>query len=249
MMNWKFGLATPSRHGSHAVMASKPGQRSDSSVFDRALSSVLVSLIAAVPVAGLADDEAARFTEWYVGAGVSYTGIIAGSFGGLSNGNDDTNSDVGMVVTAGYRFGQYTAAEIGYLDAGAPRFSSTRGFLCVEPDLCTVGVEQETTALTIAGVGILPVGQVWHLYAKAGAAFWDAVANQTFASPSGSVSADERADLAGTGLLIGFGAGAALANRVGLRIDYEWFDTDDALLAVDRAAGLQQFALEIHWRF
>lgn len=216
---------------------------------DRVLLRILVSLIAALPVAGLADDEAAWSSGWYVGAGVSYAEISAGSFGGLRNGNDRTDSNVGMVVTAGYRFGQFTAAEIGYLDAGAPRFSSSRGLVCVEPDLCTVEVEQETTALTVAGVGIMPLGQVWHIYAKVGAASWEALADQTFASPSGNVSATGRTDLTGTDLLIGFGVGAALAPRVGLRLDYEWFDTEDALLAVDRAAGFQQFALEVHWRF
>jgi hypothetical protein len=230
------------------VKASGSGQRCNGRDFFRTPLRLVISLFAALPAMGLADDEAVWSPGWYVGGGVSYTEINAGSFGGLRNGNDSTDSNFGMVVTAGYKFGQYTAVEAGYLDAGALHFSSSRGPQCVEPDLCNVKVKQETTALTVAVVGILPLNRVWDIYAKVGAASWDAVANQAFASPSGSASATGRADLSGTDLLIGLGVGAALASRIRLRLEYESFETDDALLAFDRSAGIQQFALEVHWR-
>lgn len=218
-------------------------------VLVRTLTPLVVSSFSLFAPTALADEDEGQSPKWYLGAGLTYTDISAGSFGGLSNGNDSTDSDTGMLVTAGYAFGRNFAVEIGYLDGGAPRFESSRGLLCNDPDPCRVEVEQDTEALTIAAVGILPLGSVWEFYGKAGVAAWEARADQTLTSPSGDVSIRGRADLDGTHLLLGLGVGAALGPRVRLRLGYEFFDTDDALLAVDRAAGFQQFAAEVHWRF
>lgn len=210
---------------------------------------IAVALIVSYPAPVFAEDEQDRVSYWYAGGGVAYTDISAGSFGGLSNGNDNTNSDIGAVGTVGYRIGRNFAAEVGYLDAGAPTFGSTQGFLCLEPNRCIVKVEQETKALTAAVLGILPFGETWGLFAKVGIASWEALARQTFSFPSGAFASAGRVDMSDTDLLFGFGASAKLTPRVRLYLDYEWFDTDDALLGVDRAAGFQQFALEAHWSF
>ena len=232
-----------------AARTNKLRHRSSSRAFVWALTLLVVSAFPPFALDGLADEEEDQSPNWYVGAGVSYTDISAGSFGGFSNGNDNTDADAGMLLTAGYTFGRNLAVEIAYLDAGAPRFESSRGLLCADPDPCRVEAEQDTEALTVAAVGIVPLGSVWEFYGKAGVAAWEAIADQTLTSPSGDVSIRTRADLDGTDLLLGLGVAAALGPRLKIRLDYEFFDTDDALLAVDRAAGFQQFALEVHWRF
>lgn len=202
-----------------------------------------------VPLTAQADKEEDQSAEWYVGGGLSYTDISAGSFGGLNSGSDSTKSDNGFVVTAGYMLNRNFAVEIGYLDAGAPGFESLRGPLCVDPDSCQVKVKQDTDALTVTVVGMLPLGPVWEFYGKAGAVAWDAVADQTFTSAAGGAPVHTRVALSGTDLLIGLGIGVRISSGFRFRLGYEFFDTDDALLAVDRAAGFQQFALEAHWRF
>lgn len=201
------------------------------------------------PLTAQVDEKEDEPAVWYVGGGLSYTDISAGSFGGLNNGSDRTEADSGFVLTAGYTLNRNFAVEIGYLDAGAPRFESTRGLLCVEPDLCRVKVKQDTDALAVTVVGKLPLGPVWEFYGKAGAVAWDAVADQTLTSAAGGVPVQTRVELSGSDLLIGLGIGLRIASGVRFRLGYEFFDTDDALLAVDRAAGFQQFALEAHWRF
>ena len=53
-------------------------------------------------------------------------------------------------MTLGYTFSEHLAIEVGFLDAGSPRFESTRGFLCADPDLCQVRAKQATEAATVA---------------------------------------------------------------------------------------------------
>lgn len=210
---------------------------------------VCLFLLATFSLSSPAQDEATPSQRWYAGGGISYAEITAGSFGGISNGSDDARLSAGSLVTIGYEIGRHVAIEAGYLDAGTLRYSGRRGFICTSSELCDVSVAQETSALTVAGIGVLPLGDIWELYGKLGLASWDAVSNQTFRSPSGLLSAAGLADLDGTDVLVGLGVGAWLNPRLRARLGYESFNTNDALLAVDRAAGVQHFALEFHWRF
>jgi hypothetical protein len=211
--------------------------------------SIWLFLFAAVPLSSLAQEEPLRFAQWYAGGGLSFAEITAGSFGGINNGSDDAELSTGSVITAGYEISRHVAIEAGYLDTGTLRYSGRRGFICRASELCDVSVEQEASALTLSGVGILPLSDVWEIYAKLGLASWEAVSKQAFRSPSGSLSATGLVDLDGTDVLFGFGIGAWLNPGLRVRLGYESFSTNDALLAVDRAAGLQHFALEVHWRF
>lgn len=206
-------------------------------------------LLATLPLPGLAQDVSASSTGWYAGGGIAYAEITAGSFGGLNNGSDDARLRAGSVITIGHDIGPYVAIEAAYVDMGTLRYSGRRGFICLASELCDVSVEQDTSALTLSGVGILPLGDVWELYGKLGLASWEARSRQAFRSPSGSSSATGMVDLDGTDVLFGLGVGAWLNSGLRLRLGFESFNTNDALLAVDRAAGVQHFAVEVQWRF
>ncbi len=205
-------------------------------------------LFVSTPGIGLADESGDRRGSWHLGVGLTSADVSAGSFGGIGAASR-ANSDGGHVLTGGYRFGTYLAIEAGVFDAGEPAFASRRGLICNEPSLCVVDVEQETSGVTVAALGILPLGEIWEIYGKLGAASWDADARQSLASPSGAVTAAARVERSGTALLIGLGVSARVAERLKVRLDYQWFDTDDDLLAVNRAAGLQMTSIELHWQF
>jgi len=200
-------------------------------------------------VASTAADEADGAGPWYLGAGFALTDLSAGSYGGRSQAGDSTDFDTGLVVTGGYQFTPYIAAELGYVDGGEPTFNSTLDFPCTAPELCVIDVEQNTTALTATVVGMLPFAEVWDVYARGGSAFWDATAQQVFSSPSSNTTRIERVDADGTSLFVGLGVGYSPGPQFRLRLDYSFFDTDDALLGVDRAAGFQLLTLDAYWRF
>ena len=215
----------------------------------RLLVALCFGLLSSPYAAAQSDEEGNGAQRWYAGGGISVADVNSGSFGGVNGTSDRSHSDTGTLVTLGYTFSEHLAIEVGFLDAGSPRFESTRGFLCADPDLCQVRAKQATEAATVAAIGVLPVGAVWEFYGKAGLANWSAKADQRLSSPSGSVSIESRADRSGTDLLLGGGVAANVASRVRVRLEYQFFDTDEALLAVDRTAGFEQLALEVLWRF
>lgn len=118
---------------------------------------------------------------------------------------DIDKKDIGWKITAGYRFTPNLAVEGAYTDFGkshAPAISVGGPF------------EASADAISLFGVGLWPVGPV-DLFAKAGAARINAKGNV------GAVLFDDKATE------FAYGAGAQLnLGRLGLRAEYEKFDTD-----------------------
>jgi hypothetical protein len=153
------------------------------------------------------------------------------------------------VAIGGYRLNRNIAFEIGYSDAGSPQFMAIKGPQCTAPEICVVDVELETMATTVAVVGIYPLGKIWEVYAKGGAAFWDATSKQSLASSPSDIPIESQISSNGSSFLIGVGAGVMVGEHAHLRIDAQMYEVDSKLLAVDRPAGIDQYSIEFHWRF
>jgi opacity protein-like surface antigen len=133
----------------------------------------------------------AQDSGFYVGAGI-------GDFGIEDNGFD--GSDTGFKVFGGYRFIKYLAAEVEYLDGGT-----------VEDG----GLEIDVSGFNLSGVGILPVGEKFSLFAKLGMIFWDADSNGF-------------GDDSGEDFSWGIGAGYSFTEQFGMQLEYQGFEIEDA---------------------
>jgi len=132
----------------------------------------------------------AQDSGFYVGAGIGDFGIDVSGFNG---------SDTGFKVFGGYKFIDYLAAEVEYLDGGT-----------VEDG----GLELDVTGFNVSGVGILPVGEKFNLFAKLGMIFWDAKASG-FGNDSGE------------DFSWGIGAGYAFTDQFGMQLEYQGFEIED----------------------
>jgi OOP family OmpA-OmpF porin len=128
----------------------------------------------------------------YFGAGIGDFGVDVGGFDG---------SDTGFKVFGGYRFIDYLAAELEYIDGGT-----------VEDG----GLELDVSGFNLSGVGILPIGEKFNLFAKLGMIFWDA-----------DLGGFERGSDSGEDFSWGIGAGFSFTDQFGMRIEYQGFEIED----------------------
>ena len=132
----------------------------------------------------------AQDSGFYVGAGIGDFGVKVDGFDG---------SDTGFKVFGGYRFIKYLAAEVEYLDGGT-----------VEDG----GLEIDVSGFNLSGVGILPVGEKFSLFAKLGMIFWDADSNGF-------------GDDSGEDFSWGVGAGYSFTEQFGMQLEYQGFEIED----------------------
>ena len=126
----------------------------------------------------------------YFGGGVAFTNVLASSGNGAASW-ERGDTDYGFQVSAGWRFNPWFALEVAYLEGGEPEFNdnSPTGRAETEIDL---------TAFQFAGVGTLPIGEIWEIYLKLGVSAWDADSEQVLTPIGGpSVGAPRERQRAG----------------------------------------------------
>jgi OOP family OmpA-OmpF porin len=129
----------------------------------------------------------------YIGAGI-------GSFGVDVDGFDA--SDTGFKVFGGYRFMDYFAAELEYIDGGTAEDG---------------GFEIDVSGWNLSGIGRLPIGEKFNVFAKLGMIFWDA---DLGGIESGSDSGED--------FSWGIGAGYSFTDQFGMQVEYQGFEIEDA---------------------
>jgi hypothetical protein len=151
----------------------------------------------------------------YVGAGVGYFRLKAESVQGPQPITGEFDSDdVSFKAFAGWRFNQYLAAELDYIDFGKPN-----------EDVSGVEVNASINGVAPYLVGTLPLGPL-ELFAKAGYLFYDLrveVADQKVSSVSGDQD----------DLIYGAGLGITLFGRLNARLEYETIDVSGAVRHAD----------------
>ena len=147
--------------------------------------------------------------------------ILAASVGSAELSEDFDGFDVDASSTAyrltvGWRFSDYLAVEAGYHNFGD--FDQT-----FDSSGTLIDVSLKADGFTFGGVGSLPLGDRFALFARAGAFFWDGDAdinNVTQATPED------------TNLYVGVGARLALTERLSLTADASRYDLDDTSSSV-----------------
>lgn len=162
-----------------------------------------------------------------IGAAQAQSGLYLGaSFGpssfdrsiaeGLIDSGSVDKSDTGLKFFGGFRLSPNFALEAAYVDLGEVRYSGTFG-----PDPVVNG-RIEVTGVNLSGVLSAPISPQLTLFGKAGLFLWDAEANDVTGGVPFSASQD------GTDLSFGIGASYAVARNIGLRAEWEFFESVDA---------------------
>lgn len=115
------------------------------------------------------------------------------------------------------------AVEASYVDYGTV---STRSTVTV-PGPGTFNIDMDVTAWVIDAVGIMPVGEGFELFGKAGVALWESDANFSAAGAGGAFSGNAGDD--GNDFHFGLGAGYALTENLGVRGEWERVNNEDSL--------------------
>jgi opacity protein-like surface antigen len=207
-----------------------------------------MALVLLVPVGAVhaADDH-----FWYVGGGPALGNVFAVESYGLSESSERGSSDLGFMLTAGYRWNRYLSLETGYLDGGAPKFDGIEAYPDATSLLYEAQIRQDTSAFLGSVVGILPFGDRWQVYVRAGVAFWDAESEQRLSPLSGADTIERRISDNGTDFMMAVGGGMDITPGWHLRLDYQAFRTGDELLALSRGreARFDAFSIQLFRRF
>lgn len=115
--------------------------------------------------------------------------------------------DNGYKIFLGYRFGNFVAAEAGYVDLGS-----------ISDTVEDIDIEVQTKAWDAFALGILPLGPV-DIFAKAGVISWNA---------DYKAAIDDFTGGSESGTDMAYGVGVALnLGALAVRVEYERFDIAD----------------------
>jgi len=192
---------------------------------------------------------------FYLGAGVSDSnfsvtdGTDCGAFGFCDRWHREGHSDSGWTATAGYRVNRWFAIEASYVDAGKPRWDD---FFVFVPSLGGVYDVESTVAMKtkeVAAVGILPLG-TFDLYAKLGAAHWNATSQQRAVDVVTNRSLVRTLGDSGTTGMAALGAGVTFAERFRARVEVRGLEVDRDLLVEPSGRALFVVAdVQLQYRF
>jgi outer membrane protein with beta-barrel domain len=178
----------------------------------------MMKIVAAFALAmlGLSPLVASADGPWYIGAGAGESDFDIPGF---------NESATGWKVFGGYQFHDNFAAEVGYLESGDAE--ETEGL---------ASLEVSADGVTASFVGSLPLGDMFSIYGRLGAIFWDARA--TLDDGAGTVTTGNDS---GEDLYYGAGGAMNLGERAALRLEYEVADVSDLEVSMISLSVLYKF--------
>ena len=197
----------------------------------------------------------------YVGGGGTYSNVSVTVDGGscyydydcdwwgdYSN-YDSGDGAFGYALHAGVRVYKYLAFEVGYLDPGSIGWDKDLVYMPEFNDYYNNRVDFDARVTEVSILGIFPLDDVFELYVRAGAGFWDGHSTQRLDESFGDTIIDREIDEDGTGLLLGVGAGFTFARGLHLRLDLQTVGIDEDVLSAREDTSLDSVLLEIQYRF
>ncbi len=192
--------------------------------------SMVTTVLAFVSVNALAADSGSYMG---IGLGQSMTSAHGGDIGRqlADRGHnaqvrlDDT--DIGWKIFGGYRFNRWFGVEAAIVDLG--EFDSNINATVPNPAQLLNDIAEvhpySAQGISAAAVGMLPIGERFSVFGKAGLFVWQGEVKAN-AGSFGSVSKDEN----GIDLTVGLGAGFKITDRIQIRAEWEryFLKRDDA---------------------
>jgi len=198
----------------------------------------------------------------YVGGGGSYSNVSVevgsscdddcywwGNDYEDSNSYDQGDGAYGYSVYAGLRLNQYVSLEVGYLDSGTIGWNKNLVYTPELNDFYNNRVDFQATVTEVSVLGILPFGDVWEVYLRLGAGFWDGQSTQRLDQSFGDIVVTRDVEDSGTGLLVGVGVGVTVVKGLQVRLDLQTVGIDRDMLNTDSHTSLDSFLLELQYRF
>jgi len=202
-------------------------------------------------VAGLATQCFAQDIEpergWYLGGGATYT-TVGGSHNSAIFSEDEMSGATGFVATGGYRLADIFAVEINYIASSDVRFTTIDNSPLADREFSAVGGSQDTRTVMVTGLAIAPLDPI-ELFAKAGAALWDASSDLVLTPSMPGDPIDRQVSASGTNFVFGVGAGLDIGENAHLRFSAHLYGVDEELFATSRYVSINEFLFELHWRF
>jgi len=214
----------------------------------------LVALAACLAIAAPAGAQTPP--GFYVGGGIGWANVSVEDdddyyddyYGCCYYDYDTGEEDVGFGAHIGYRFNPYFAAELGYLDAGKPHWDHRDVYVRDLDDFADTEVDLEVQAAQLSVLAILPFGGIWEGYARIGASFWRADAEQAVYPLFDDVYYTRSIDDEGTSFLFGIGIGASPTPAWHLRLEFQSFPIDEDLLVASSDTTVDTLLLEVQFR-
>jgi opacity protein-like surface antigen len=189
---------------------------------------------------------------WYLGGGLSYTEFYSDEG---PNDFDTEDDDTGIVMNAGYRFNEFVALELGYLDAGNFSLETDQ-----HGNNNRIKSDISIKAIQSSFVLYLPIPKHLEVYGKLGAAFYEGESDQRLLTWDGTVINTESNSESGVDFLIGLGAGFSFADNWHIRVEWQDFFVSDDFVPPDdnqdgydfddwEESGVTSLSLELHYRF
>lgn len=147
---------------------------------------------------------------FYVGGAFGQTST---DIGGSAPGVSIDDSDTGYKVFGGYSFFQNFAVEAGYVDVGG----TSVDFTSPTPSSITTDAD----GFSFEAVGVLPLGESFDVFAKAGLYMWDATASSTLGGFGTFSGSDD-----GTDPTYGLGFGWRVSDNGKLRFEADRYELD-----------------------
>lgn len=130
---------------------------------------------------------------------------------------DDTGSAWSAQV--GYRWGSHVAAEVSYVDFGKTQYRAEPAGLAQEDS-----IRYLNSGVTLAALGMLPLGERFDLYARGGASYVDTRTRFKISDPaSGASLASVENKVHRWSAVVGVGADWNIGQSFALRLDYQRF--------------------------
>jgi OmpA-OmpF porin, OOP family len=153
--------------------------------------------------------------------------LIATAGPPLTSSSTLEDADTSWSIFFGYQFSQYFAFEAGYLNLGSFTYhyagtADLTGFGGGANDPTTVDLTLDFKGYPVSAIGILPLGPVFDLHARAGVLFTSA--EESFASTAGPARIGFSDSASSQDLFYGAGAAMNLGDSWSLSLDWIKYD-------------------------
>jgi len=191
-----------------------------------------VMIAICLPTAALPQEFNGR--GWYAGGGVSLNDVYSYEefcyycYGSSTYGD----SDIGAVLTGGYRMTDFFAVETTYSAESAMRWRKPAAAFATLPGLYGLDSVVSVSSFQVAGLAILS-GRLWEGYLRLGLAMWEATAEQRLAQFGTGEVFSRVVNSDGDGFLFGVGVGRRLGTNWKVRVDYVTYQIDAELMGVE----------------
>jgi hypothetical protein len=162
---------------------------------------------------------------------------------------DQGDGDYGWSAHFGWRAHTYFAIEAGYVSTGSIGWDQDLVYMPEFDDFYNNRVRFSAEVVEVSALGILPFLEVWELYLRLGAGFWDGRSEQLLDQSFGPAVVTRSVEDSGTGILYGVGVGVTLAQSWHLRLDVQSLTIDREVLNASDDTSLDSLLFEVQYRF